>query len=58
MNIGYARVSTIIKDLVEIVSDLEKSIGFSSITGLIDTTSAGGKLIVHFWVSCLSWCII
>lgn len=24
MNIGYARVSTIIKDLVEIVSDLEK----------------------------------
>ncbi len=44
------RLARSLKDLVEIISDLdERKIGFKSLTESIDTTSAGGKLIFHIF---------
>lgn len=44
------RLARSLKDLVEIISDLEsKGIGFKSITESIDTTSPSGKLIFHIF---------
>ena len=46
------RLGRSLKDLVEIVSDLEKrNIGFMSITEKIETSSAAGKLIFHVFAS-------
>jgi len=42
------RLGRSLKDLVEIVHGLEeRGIGFQSLTESIDTTNAGGKLIIH-----------
>lgn len=44
------RLSRSLKDLIEVVSDLEsKSIGLKSIHESIDTTSSSGKLIFHIF---------
>jgi DNA invertase Pin-like site-specific DNA recombinase len=44
------RLGRSLKDLVEIMQDLEESaVGFRSLTENIDTTSAGGKLIFHIF---------
>lgn len=44
------RLARSLKDLVEIISDLEeREIGFRSLTESIDTTSPGGKLIFHIF---------
>lgn len=44
------RLGQSLKDLVEIISKLEAmEIGFRSLTGAIDTTTAGGKLIFHIF---------
>ena len=46
------RLGRSLKDLVEIISDLEeKGIGFRSLTEAIDTTSAGGKLVFHIFAA-------
>lgn len=46
----FDRLGRSLKDLVEIVSDLEKKkIGFRSLTEAIDTTTAGGKLVFHIF---------
>lgn len=42
------RLARSMKDLVEIVHDLEKrGVGFRSLTDAIDTTSPGGKFVFH-----------
>lgn len=44
------RLGRSLKDLVEIISDLEeRGIGFRSLNENIDTTSAGGRLIFHIF---------
>lgn len=44
------RLGRSLKDLIEIISDLERrGVGFKSLTESIDTTSAGGKLIFHIF---------
>ncbi len=44
------RLARSLKDLIEIVSDLEsRGVGFKSLTESIDTTSPGGKLIFHIF---------
>lgn len=44
------RLARSLKDLVEIISDLdERKVGFKSLTESIDSTSAGGKLIFHIF---------
>lgn len=44
------RLGRSLKDLVEIISKLEAmEIGFRSLTEVIDTTTAGGKLIFHIF---------
>jgi len=46
------RLGRSLKDLVEIISDLEgKGIGFRSLTEAIDTTNAGGKLVFHIFAA-------
>src|SRR5690554_1963039 len=44
------RLARSLKDLVEIIDDLQKrSIGFKSLTESIDTTNSAGKLIFHIF---------
>lgn len=44
------RLARSLKDLVEIIHDLEKrGIGFRSLTESIDTTSTGGRLVFHIF---------
>ena len=44
------RLARSLKDLVEIVQDLnEQEIGFKSLTEAIDTTSSGGRLVLHIF---------
>lgn len=44
------RLARSLKDLVEIVDDLQKrSIGFRSLTEAIDTTNTGGRLVFHIF---------
>ena len=44
------RLARSLKDLVEIISDLDqRKVGFRSITESIDTTSPSGKLIFHIF---------
>ncbi|GAB6071040.1 recombinase family protein [Thiomicrorhabdus hydrogeniphila] len=44
------RLARSLKDLVEIISELDKKdIGFKSLTESVDTTSPGGKLIFHIF---------
>lgn len=46
------RLGRSLKDLVEIVSDLEsKGVGFQSLNESIDTTSPSGKLIFHVFAA-------
>lgn len=46
----FDRLARSLKDLIEIVSDLEpRGVGFKSLTESIDTTSSGGKLIFHIF---------
>ena len=44
------RLARSLKDLVEIVHDLnQRSVGFRSLTEVIDTTSSGGRLVFHIF---------
>jgi len=44
------RLARSLKDLVEIIDDLQKrSVGFRSLTEAIDTTSPGGRLVFHIF---------
>lgn len=44
------RLARSLKDLVELITELEtKHVGFRSITEAIDTTTAGGKLVLHIF---------
>src|SRR5690554_1971853 len=44
------RLARSLKDLVEIVQDLQdRGIGFKSLTESIDTTSSGGRLVLHIF---------
>lgn len=44
------RLARSLKDLVEIIDDLQKrGIGFRSLTESIDTTSTGGRLVFHIF---------
>lgn len=44
------RLARSVKDLVEIVDDLQKrEVGFRSLTEAIDTTSTGGRLVFHIF---------
>ncbi len=46
------RLGRSIKDLIEIINELNiKGIGFKTITGDIDTTTASGKLIFHIFAA-------
>ncbi len=44
------RLARSLKDLVEIIDDLQKrGVGFRSLTEAIDTTSTGGRLVFHIF---------
>lgn len=44
------RLARSLKDLVEIIDDLQKrGVGFKSLTEAIDTTSTGGRLVFHIF---------
>jgi DNA invertase Pin-like site-specific DNA recombinase len=44
------RLARSLKDLVEIIDDLQKrDVGFRSLTEAIDTTSTGGRLVFHIF---------
>jgi DNA invertase Pin-like site-specific DNA recombinase len=44
------RLARSVKDLVELIHDLDcRGVGFRSLTEMIDTTSAGGRLIFHIF---------
>lgn len=44
------RLARSLKDLVEIIDDLQKrNVGFRSLTESIDTTSTGGRLVFHIF---------
>lgn len=44
------RLARSLKDLVEIIDDLQKrSVGFRSLSEAIDTTSTGGRLVFHIF---------
>jgi DNA invertase Pin-like site-specific DNA recombinase len=46
------RLGRSLKDLVEIVTDLEeRGVGFRSLTEAIDTRTSGGKLVFHIFAS-------
>jgi DNA invertase Pin-like site-specific DNA recombinase len=46
------RLGRNIKDLIEIINELNvKGVGFKTITGDIDTTTASGKLIFHIFAA-------
>jgi len=46
------RLGRSIKDLIEIINELNtKGVGFKTITGDIDTTTASGKLIFHIFAA-------